>query len=220
MSFTENCTDDYVALRERNATGEYILEPSCIWNAVRGKHFTSVRNVMDVAFRSNNSVGRSSRLFCLERKCGFQLNIASSKIECGGDISDDAGRITTPGYPGQLHPHIFCEWLFRAGIGYRYVFDFAFIKHENFYRTAYNRVGCYPDIHFANGLNTLTDYYSLPHRSFCSNRTRFVSATDFVTLRFDDRFISYEKQSMKEQGVPLEKIYAPFRIDYLKVRCV
>lgn len=61
------------------------------------------------------------------------------------------------------------------------------------------------------------DYYGFPYRNFCSNKTRFVSTADFATLRFDDLSTKYQKQSLREQGVSMEKIYAPFRIDYLKV---
>ncbi|VDN93661.1 unnamed protein product [Brugia pahangi] len=208
--FTENCTEDSVALRER---GEYILKPVCVFNAVRGKHFTSSQNIMVVSFRSNNTVGRSSRLFCLEKKCGFHLSLVPSKIECGGDVNDDSGYITAPGYPNQLQTHIMCDWTFRAGIGFRYVFDFAFVKHE----TKYNEVGCYPDIYIANGLNRPVDYYGFVDHIFCSNETQFVSTADLITIRYDDRAAMYEKQNMKERGIPSEKVYAPFRITYLKV---
>ncbi|VDK77902.1 unnamed protein product [Litomosoides sigmodontis] len=214
---TENCTEDSIALRERNRTGEYILKPTCASSAVRGKHFTSSQNVMVVSFRSSNTVGRSSRLFCLEKKCGFHLSLSPSKIECGGDITDNAGYITTPGYPDQLPEHIVCDWVFRAGIGFRYVFDFAFVKHENFYQTTYNEVGCYPDIYIANGLNKLVDYYGFVDRIFCSNETRFVSTADLVTIRYDDRAALYEKQTMFEGEISSKKIYAPFRISYFKV---
>lgn len=132
--------------------GEYILKPICISNAVRGKHFTSSQNILFVSFRSNNTVGRSSRLFCLEKKCGFRLSVRPSRIgtslnlfvpkifvsrkykisfiECGGDVNDDSGYITTPGYPNQLQTNIICDWTFRAGIGFRYVFDFTFVNQE------------------------------------------------------------------------------------------
>uniref|UniRef100_A0A0M3HKP2 CUB domain-containing protein n=1 Tax=Ascaris lumbricoides TaxID=6252 RepID=A0A0M3HKP2_ASCLU len=85
---------------------------------------------MNVRFRSNNTLGRASRMFCLERKCGFDIDVEPSKIECGGEISDQSGRITTPGYPKQLIAHIACDWKFYAGIGYRYIFDFSFIKQD------------------------------------------------------------------------------------------
>uniref|UniRef100_A0A1I8EZ18 Cubilin n=1 Tax=Wuchereria bancrofti TaxID=6293 RepID=A0A1I8EZ18_WUCBA len=215
--FTENCTEDSIALRERDNAGEYILKPVCVFNAVRGRHFTSSQNIMVVSFRSNNTVGRSSRLFCLEKKCGFHLSLVPSKIECGGDVNDDSGYITTPGYPNQLQTHIMCDWTFRAGIGFRYVFDFAFVKHENFYQTKYNEVGCYPDIYIANGLNRPMDYNGFVDHIFCSNETQFVSTADLITIRFNDRAAMYEKQNMKERGIPSEKIYAPFRIAYLKV---
>ncbi|CAG9535646.1 unnamed protein product [Cercopithifilaria johnstoni] len=191
----------------------YILKPTCVSNAVRGKHFTSTQNIMVVSFRSNNTVGRSSRLFCLEKKCGFHLSLVLSKIECGGDISDNSGYITTPGYPDQLQEHIICDWVFRAGIGFRYVLDFSFVKHE----TTYNEVGCYPDIYIANGLNRLVDYYGFVDRIFCSNETRFVSTADLITMRYNDRAAMYEKQNMLERGISFEKIYAPFRISYFKV---
>uniref|UniRef100_A0A158PT14 Cubilin n=1 Tax=Brugia timori TaxID=42155 RepID=A0A158PT14_9BILA len=201
--FTENCTEDSVALRER---GEYILKPVCVFNAVRGKHFTSSQNIMVVSFRSNNTVGRSNRLFCLEKKCGFHLSLVPSKIECGGDVNDDSGYITAPGYPNQLQTHIMCDWTFRAGIGFRYVFDFAFVKHE----TKYNEVGCYPDIYIANGLNRPVDYYGFVDHIFCFNETQFVSTADLITIRYDDRAAMYEKQNMKERGIPSEKVPAEF----------
>ncbi|KAM3716945.1 Cubilin [Dirofilaria immitis] len=216
--FTQNCTEDSIALRERNSTtGEYILKPICVSNAVRGKHFTSSQNIMVVSFRSNNTIGRPSRLFCLDRKCGFHLSLVPSKIECGGVVNDDSGYITTPGYPNQLQSHIICEWIFRAGIGFRYVFDFVFVKDENFYQTTYNKVGCYPDIYIANGMNKMMDYYGFVDRNFCSNETRFISTADLITIRYNDRVAAYEKQNMHEHEISSEKIYAPFRITYFKV---
>ncbi|EJW72195.1 hypothetical protein WUBG_16898 [Wuchereria bancrofti] len=141
---------------------------------------------MVVSFRSNNTVGRSSRLFCLEKKCGFHL-------KCGGDVNDDSGYITTPGYPNQLQTHIMCDWTFRAGIGFRYVL----ISHSSNTRPM--------------------DYNGFVDHIFCSNETQFVSTADLITIRFNDRAAMYEKQNMKERGIPSEKIYAPFRIAYLKV---
>lgn len=64
----------------KTSLDEYILKPVCVSNAVRGKHFISSQNIMVVSFRSNNTVGRSSRLFCLEKKCGFHLSLVPSKI--------------------------------------------------------------------------------------------------------------------------------------------
>ena len=36
---------------------------------------------------------------------------------CGGVITDSAGRIESPGYPGPVIENIICEWSLSAGFG-------------------------------------------------------------------------------------------------------
>ncbi|OZC07942.1 CUB domain protein [Onchocerca flexuosa] len=184
----------------------YPSQATCEWTVVapRGHYVNATFDHLWILFTEN----------CTEDSIALRER---DSTECGGDIIDDSGYITTPGYPNQLQAHIICEWTFRAGIGFRYVFDFAFVKHENFYQTTYNEVNCYPDIYITNGLNKMMDYYGFVDRNFCSNETRFVSTADLVTIRYNDRAAAYEKQNMRERGIPPEKIYAPFRISYFKV---
>lgn len=68
-----------------------------------------------------------------------------------------------------------------------------------------------------NGIHDFIQYYAAAQMNFCSNKTRFVSTADLVTVRFDDRVAEYEKQSTIQKGTSMEKVYAPFRVDYLKV---
>ncbi|VDP15149.1 unnamed protein product [Onchocerca flexuosa] len=180
----------------------YPSQATCEWTVVapRGHYVNATFDHLWILFTEN----------CTEDSIALRER---DSTECGGDIIDDSGYITTPGYPNQLQAHIICEWTFRAGIGFRYVFDFAFVKHE----TTYNEVNCYPDIYITNGLNKMMDYYGFVDRNFCSNETRFVSTADLVTIRYNDRAAAYEKQNMRERGIPPEKIYAPFRISYFKV---
>lgn len=100
--------------------------------------------------------------------------------------------------------------------------QFLFTVHiifKNYYQTTYNEVGCYPDIYIVNGLNRLVDYNGFVDHIFCSNETRFVSTADLITIRYNDRAATYEKQTMSEGEISSKKIYAPFRISYFKVVC-
>lgn len=147
-------------------------------------------------------------------------------------------------------PQIACDWKFKAGIGYRYVLDFSFTKHQvsilkswslkstgkneefyeiknffferligfqNFYQTAFDQTGCYPDVVVRNGVHDLPYFYGLNRHNFCENKTRFISSADVLSLTYDDRMTHFAKRELFTSNRNSERIYAPFRIEYLKV---
>ncbi|VDN60891.1 unnamed protein product [Dracunculus medinensis] len=198
LTYKENCSADSITMREHNATGEYILKPTCASITVIGKFFQTRRNIMSVFFQSQNNQARSSRMFCLQRKCGFEIVFKPSQID-------------------HLMPQIACDWKFKAGIGYRYVLDFSFTKHQNFYQTAFDQTGCYPDVVVRNGVHDLPYFYGLNRHNFCENKTRFISSADVLSLTYDDRMTHFAKRELFTSNRNSERIYAPFRIEYLKV---
>lgn len=142
MSLTENCSQDYVSLREDNSTGKKsqsnfighahlgkeILPPTCTYrNVNQGGYYLSGNGYLK--FQSNSSALRiNTQAFCLNRKCGFEMEFSVSKFECGGLITDDEGeQFLQTDNRNKIIPGLKCKWDFRAGIGYRYRIEFFFL---------------------------------------------------------------------------------------------
>jgi hypothetical protein len=79
-------------------------------------------------FNSNNTAARYTRNYCLNKKCGFDMEFSVSKFECGGLITDDEGEhYLQTNSNNRIVPGLKCVYDFRAGIGYRYKIDFFFV---------------------------------------------------------------------------------------------
>ena len=80
MNYSENCTMDYLMLRDNNSTGEMLMRPACSKLHVNDEGYRSMHNSMFVEFHSNSSGNRLSRMYCSNRQCGFDMKISSSKF--------------------------------------------------------------------------------------------------------------------------------------------
>lgn len=53
-------------------------------------------------------------MYCVDKKCGFEIEFASSKFECGGLITDDSGeRYLQTNSQNRIVPGLKCEFDFR-----------------------------------------------------------------------------------------------------------
>ncbi|CAD5223335.1 unnamed protein product [Bursaphelenchus okinawaensis] len=197
-----------------------LLGPSCSMRAVIDRTFHSHHNTAVVKFVANSSFSRGgARMFCLNRKCGFEIELRASKYECGGDIEDDEGQVVVPGYPDHVLPGIECVWNFKAGIGYRYKVELKFLQEDGFYdqmRFVINsKMNCFPDLEVWNGLpESRSTLYSVYQR-FCANRTAFVSSADLMTVTYEDRTKTYADGTIHDFDKSL--FYKPFKLLYTRV---
>ncbi|CAJ0568863.1 unnamed protein product, partial [Mesorhabditis spiculigera] len=198
VSWNKNCSSDYLAIRDGNATDPDLMPPVCTGIALSDSKKRSSTPMVTVDFHANNTQSRGTRMYCTSKKCGFELALSVSNISCGGTINDESGFITAPGYPGQLLPHVTCEWLFDAGIRFGYVLDFEFLDEA---------------IHDGLPEHRLTNYLS--DRYFCTNRTQFVSTADLISLKYSDTLV--RDASRYDETIQLNEQYRPFRIKYTKV---
>uniref|UniRef100_A0A7E4UNF5 Cubilin n=1 Tax=Panagrellus redivivus TaxID=6233 RepID=A0A7E4UNF5_PANRE len=219
IKYSVNCTDEYVALRERNETGDYIMEPSCSAIGSRTPEgYQSTENVMYLEFKTNttnrDSQHTSNALFCPQSICGFEVEVASTRYECGGDINDDEGTITLPGYPNPII-EIKCTWNFNAGIGNVYVLSFKFDDDaDGFYYKRLSR-RCFPSISFSDNIprgyliGGRMDYH------FCLNLTNYVTESDLLRLTYTP----YSKSIFDSFNINVNAsmVNLPWSIEYKKI---
>ncbi|CAJ0956934.1 unnamed protein product, partial [Mesorhabditis belari] len=227
ISFTTNCSYDYLAIHDGNETADYLMDRTCsggVSSSAEGNEMMQPKRsstpIVTVEFHANNTVNRGSRLFCAEKKCGFEMRLGVSNLTCGGKISDVSGFITVPGYPNQLLPHISCEWEFQAGIGFGYKFDFEFVDETvwqaSSFRASSEGLGkCYTNIETVNGLPSHFPTNFMNDRYFCENRTTFITTADLATIRYND--FSSRNLVRYTEDLDLSAQYRPFRINYKKI---
>uniref|UniRef100_A0A914Z9H3 CUB domain-containing protein n=1 Tax=Panagrolaimus superbus TaxID=310955 RepID=A0A914Z9H3_9BILA len=78
MSYSENCTMDYLMLKDKNETGDILMPPACSKLHANLDGYQSMHDSMFVEFHSNSSGNKMSRMFCSNRQCGFDLKVSSS----------------------------------------------------------------------------------------------------------------------------------------------
>uniref|UniRef100_A0A914BUV6 Cubilin n=1 Tax=Acrobeloides nanus TaxID=290746 RepID=A0A914BUV6_9BILA len=217
-----NCTTDFLTMKDQNATGDVIMPPICTKIDVDSDGYRSSHSSAYLLFSSNSSSKIAmNRLFCYNRKCGFEMQFSSSKFECGGVINDEEGTLHVPGYPDTVIPHLSCEWHFRAGIGSRYMIELEFVGDDHgFYDSSYlfrydEKGTCFPDIEIWNGdKNNRYSSYQM-YRKFCSNSSIFVSTSDIASVYYEDKSRFYD--SYETNIVDKSRLYKPFHLKYKKV---
>ncbi|KAK0410740.1 hypothetical protein QR680_005299 [Steinernema hermaphroditum] len=229
MTYSENCSADYVAVHDGNATGDELVPRTCNMNQVRGETYHSTRNALHVAFSANSTSAKRNRMFCLSRKCGFEVDVAATRIACGGSISDDSGVIYTPGYPNAPMKHIACKWDFHAGIGHRYLLQIEFLGGENgFYEHSFlprfyfasstgERDPCFPDLAIIDGGAVMENSSITVDRFFCANRTSFVSSTGELSVVYSDQTLQFLLKNNIHRVFNSSNTYRPFHVKYTKV---
>ncbi|XP_064643493.1 cubilin-like [Lineus longissimus] len=114
---SDNCTKDFVEVREYNATGR-------LFGKYCGMTVPTLGDTSDsyayIKFKSDNTVGKN----------GFKLKFESGISECGGELVTPSGVIATPNYPG-LYPHMrVCTWNIKVQQGRRVTLTFDDFKLE------------------------------------------------------------------------------------------
>uniref|UniRef100_A0A1I8B2A1 CUB domain-containing protein n=1 Tax=Meloidogyne hapla TaxID=6305 RepID=A0A1I8B2A1_MELHA len=207
LSATENCSFEYLTIRDYNSTGEFIQRPTCSKTTLtsngiyRSQHrslsilfvvnYTTTTSSGRSSYISANTAARAARLFCLARKCGFSLKLWSSKLSCGGTIKDDGGVLSLPyGSSSLAEIPLFCQWNFQAGIGYRYLLDFEFLSNNGNDEYALmnnaDKTSCFLDLLFYDGIDFGDRILSSNSQYFCSNKTRIITTTDISILKYDN----------------------------------
>uniref|UniRef100_A0A915DCG2 Cubilin n=1 Tax=Ditylenchus dipsaci TaxID=166011 RepID=A0A915DCG2_9BILA len=196
LTSASNCSLDSLAIRDGNATGEYLLPPACFQAAVNSAGYRSSHNSAYVNFVSNNTNGKTSRMFCLNRKCGFEMHFASTKFSCGGTITDNEGIVYPPGYPDRIIPHVVCQWDFRAGINSRYVLELQFpdSNHEFYEKSlsylADNAEYCFLDLEPA--IQAFHVKYTKVDKDYDQNGCTY-EITEPTTIQISDLNLDYGK---------------------------
>uniref|UniRef100_A0A914LRI7 CUB domain-containing protein n=1 Tax=Meloidogyne incognita TaxID=6306 RepID=A0A914LRI7_MELIC len=208
LSATENCTSEYLTIRDYNSTGEYIQKPTCSKLTLNSNGFyrsqhrsLSILFVVNytttsttTSYISTNTAARAARLFCLARKCGFSLRLWASKLSCGGTIKDDGGELSLPyGSSYMAEIPLFCQWNFQAGIGFRYLLDFEFSAGNGGEEHALmlpsnnaDKINCFIDLLFYDGIDFGDRILNSNSQYFCSNKTRIISTSDISILKYDN----------------------------------
>ncbi|KAK6490308.1 cubilin [Huso huso] len=133
LQASTGCSNDYVEVREHNATGRLL-----------GKHCGNIPpspvdtsdSYAYVKFVSDASVSAS----------GFSLRFDASVEECGGDLNAASGTITSPNYPN-LYPHSrVCEWRITVPEGRRVTLTINDLRIEEHQNCNYDYVAVYNGI--------------------------------------------------------------------------
>ncbi|KAI6227549.1 putative cubilin [Aphelenchoides fujianensis] len=230
LAYSANCSRDFLEVREQNATGRPLLPPTCMQRVDDPTDFfTSALTY--VRFQSNSSQqsggGKLHRMFCPNRKCGFELEFSVERQECGGEITDDEGVRFVHTRDQRVVPGLRCEFDFRAGIGHRWRVEFFFVTEDEddhgFYQrwtgyTAEAADWCFPDLEVWNGPQETEHSLFASTRRFCENRTTFVSTTDIMSMAYEDRRAGYVSAFPVDlQQLNESRFYRPFGFRYQKV---
>uniref|UniRef100_A0A158R3Q9 Cubilin n=1 Tax=Syphacia muris TaxID=451379 RepID=A0A158R3Q9_9BILA len=194
-----------------------ILEPVCGEKSVAGKYFTSSRNVMKVSFRSN----ATSTFYTTygHNSYGFKLSIRTSKIACGGRITDSSGRLESPGFPGPAIFNSICEWIFSAGFNYVYELELHTLElgvtEDDSKQTNYTY--CYPEIYVYDGLQ-LEDFGVKAYgKHFCEGKNRIVSSADYLSVTYDGRLSQLYSRWYTSDNAKVPPNLSTFYITYKKL---
>lgn len=74
-------------------SGEVILPQTCSRFSLDPAGYRTSHNTLYVKFASNHTLGKTTRLFCLNRKCGFDLQVTSTKF--GGSQTEVSCELAT-----------------------------------------------------------------------------------------------------------------------------
>ncbi|KAL5010260.1 hypothetical protein ScPMuIL_012565 [Solemya velum] len=107
---SNNCTNDFLEIREFNSTGELITQKCSMRDRVpAGVTLRSADNSVYIHFQSD----------ARQTAKGFKLKFEASIEECGGDFTTPTGAFTSPNYPGYYPNPRRCEWRLRVQEGRR-----------------------------------------------------------------------------------------------------
>ncbi|KAI6211378.1 putative cubilin [Aphelenchoides besseyi] len=227
LFYSENCTQDSVSIREVNSTGRELLSPSCMLRQLDSPDFYT-SDMAYIRFKSNSTSLTQNRMFCPNKKCGFELEFSLEKQECGGLITDDEGVRYMHTKNDKVIPGLSCRFDFRAGIGNRYRIEFFFVNEDDEEHGFYHRWNpfyknnemdwCFPDLDIWNGPQENRYSYYLSSYRFCKNQTIFVSSTDILSMAYEDRLPVYEEQRSEGlYNLNKSRQYQPFGFRYQKV---
>ncbi|CAI2354216.1 unnamed protein product [Caenorhabditis sp. 36 PRJEB53466] len=219
LLYNPNCTMESLSILDGNSTANALMGPACVARQLPDDWIRSASNELTVKFTSNSTVTRGGRQYCNGKKCGFDLSLKLSETNCGGTITDAAGSLKPPGYPGKLLPHVHCSWDFKAKPGFVYKFRINFIDVEG-YRDVndmfFKRFGdnCFPDVQIVQG-NMPIKQVAYTH-VFCKNKEEYNAFTDFAQVVYDD-YNTRELIGRYGDDEGNGTFYAPFTIDYLVI---
>ncbi|ULT88642.1 hypothetical protein L3Y34_007689 [Caenorhabditis briggsae] len=219
LFYNQNCTMEQVIVRDGNSTATPLIGPACITRQVPEGYSRSASNQLTVQFSSNATASRGSRMYCNQKKCGFDLAVKLSKEKCGGVIDGVSGTLTPPGYPDKLLPHVKCVWDFKSKPGMIWSFKINWLAEEHYRSTGFVRTpknNCFLDLMILEGIPPYTGAQMNKH--FCKNITRIYSSTDISRITYDDSS-TREHLAMYglDEGSSNETFYAPFTVEYLAV---
>uniref|UniRef100_A0A0K0E2R5 Cubilin n=1 Tax=Strongyloides stercoralis TaxID=6248 RepID=A0A0K0E2R5_STRER len=225
-----NCSNGYVSIRDSytdDKNGYFILPPSCTKQYSKTLPLKSKSHVIFVDYNITHTSSKPASILCHNGGCGFSFIFSVVKENCGGIIENNVGEIYSPGYPNSIIPGTKCEWKFKAGLNYRYIFTLEFLKNKNSYtlpvvgfsnNNEIEEEECFNDIKIYNGFPPIDNYYNGPETMFCKNRNTFISIADLVTLKFEDRMKrNFGLASIMEKPNITSSSRYPFVIKYTKI---
>lgn len=108
-------------IHDGKSAGSNIIGRYCDTQLPNNGTIISTHNSIYIWFHSDKS----------ENNEGFAFNWTSISPSCGGDITDEYGSISSPGFPGKYPTNRDCYWNIHASPGKRVILHFITLELEN-----------------------------------------------------------------------------------------
>ncbi|XP_041372182.1 cubilin-like [Gigantopelta aegis] len=159
-----NCSYDYLEIRDGGSMSNALLGLFCGTQIPANQ--VSTQNMMWLKFRTDGSVSNT----------GFQATYTSEVASCGGSLTEDTGRILSPGHPN-VYPHgVNCTWYITVTPGMVIRLTFHAFSIEANQRCAFDYVAIYD--------NSTAVQASLLGKFCGSTRPMITSSDNVLTMVF------------------------------------
>ncbi|XP_011500246.1 PREDICTED: cubilin-like, partial [Ceratosolen solmsi marchali] len=117
---SDECKHDYVQIHDGRSAGKHILGRYCGDKLPNNGTIISTHNSLYIWFHSDSTINSD----------GFALNWTTIEPLCGGDINQEHGSITSPGFPGKYPNNRNCYWNIHVSAGKRIALHFTSLMIE------------------------------------------------------------------------------------------
>ncbi|KAM4689065.1 cubilin [Discoglossus pictus] len=119
LEMSPGCSATFLQIHDGDLVSDNILGRYC--GTTTPDELQSTRNVLFVWFSSNRTLTNG----------GFTVSWESQEPECGGQLTDTHGSISSPGYPGNYPVNRDCYWTISTAPGLFITFAFGTISLES-----------------------------------------------------------------------------------------
>ncbi|XP_059471095.1 cubilin-like [Neocloeon triangulifer] len=187
----ENCSSDYVEVRETLRTGtnnnslvaQSLTHPRYCGSAENKTWVSTRTDELILKLNSTRGIGKAAKRY-------FKLTFKVTQQDCGGDIIAPEGEITSPGYPGKQFRLHACQWVVTVPMGRRVKIEFIDLDLGEsksgcmqWLSISNDRLGVFPIVFYCGGSNPT-------EVSSSSNTVMIESLTDVKHRGFKLKFSS------------------------------